>query len=729
MKLVSNRRFDEAMVALVIFLATFATIVPVSGIAVPINDPVGYPLPTNPEPVLLGSALRVEVRAGSGATSWSGSLTGKYGSSDLTPVNSSYSGGWWTVFFGVPFDVYPALYDLELDWSDGGSSVEYTQPVSVWVLEEWPETLKIIQISDVHLPHGADNFATFIHEVNLLDPDMIVVTGDIVETETVASSWPYLQEITKRTDTPIYLLPGNHDYSGAHGRIYAQYGGMFNYSIMLGDFVFLALNTHGGGYIFPEELEWADNFLARYPDKVKIVGFHHPIFGRVRGGNITGSWETMEELESLIYFTWLNFTDYAQETLRIIEKHDVRLVMSGHIHRDLIYLLNGEHYFVSTCASGGALYPDLYHSFRIFEVDSEGNVLLDEYARSRLLDPPNSIPIGSINYFYAGANDGSEEAASARVVNGLSMELQDVKLEFLVNSENPLESYEFYSDAPIGYDVMETDVGYLFIATVDIPAGGVYDLTVAAVEDTALPSVEIGFLDEHVADGFINVTIDSVDSGWGLREVSASYSLNGGETWVDADVPISGIVDKQSYEINLLEASFIFPVEALPDFGTLIIRAEAIDFAENSGLSEASLSFGAPPLSVFSLSVDSSPVSGVTVIVDGVGYESPFAADLEEGSHTVVVSEEVTEDGVDYAFTGWADGSTDAERSVSLSGDMDLEALYEEVVAEEPDPEPDPEPDAESEPDSQGGGIPIPYTSVAVGLLLSVVVLFLFRRR
>ena len=87
------------------------------------------------------------------------------------------------------------------------------------------------------------------------------------------------------------------------------------------------------------------------------------------------------------------------------------------------------------------------------------------------------------------------------------------------------------------------------------------------------------------------------------------------------------------------------------------------------------------------LSVASSPVSGVTVTVDGVAYESPFAAELEEGGYTVVVSAEVTVEGVDYAFSGWADGWADAERTVVLSADTDLEAHYE-IVAEEPDPEP-----------------------------------------
>jgi len=94
------------------------------------------------------------------------------------------------------------------------------------------------------------------------------------------------------------------------------------------------------------------------------------------------------------------------------------------------------------------------------------------------------------------------------------------------------------------------------------------------------------------------------------------------------------------------------------------------------------------PLSEYTLSVDSSPVSGVTVTVDGVAYESPFTTELEEGGYTGVVPDEITVEDADYTFTGWADGGTDPEKTVDLSGDTDLEAYYEEIVVQDTDPEP-----------------------------------------
>jgi MYXO-CTERM domain-containing protein len=744
MKLMSDRRFYGALVALVIFLTTFATIVTVSGRAVPINDPVGYPLPTNPEPVLLGGSLRVEVRAGSGANSWAGRLTGKYGSRPLTPLNSSYSGGWWTVFFGVPSDVYPALYDLELDWSDGGSSVEHIQPGSVWVLEEWPETLRVAQISDIHLPYGADILATYVYEANLVDADMIVATGDIVDVETIASAWTYLQEMTSRLGIPLFILPGNHDYAGAHSELFQEYGGLKNYTVVIGDFLFMALDSNGGGYIVQEQLDWAERVLASHPDKVKFIAFHHALLssefaddeGTVKGGEIEGDWTDIEALREVLYFTWQDNIGLAEELLRIIQTYDVRLTLSGHVHRDMIYILNGENYIVTTGNSGGGGPPGYEGPrSRLIELDSDGTIRLGDYAMAGLFDPPNAIPTGELSYYYWGANDGSGEAVSARVVNGLDMVLEDASLEFQVSSENPVSAYSFYPGDPGSYDVVEIDAGHLFVVHVDVPAGGVYDLTLATDSDGGKPSVEIGFPDGYLGGDLVDVTVSFTDSGWGVMDVDGAYSLDGGSSWMEFDIAVSATVDRDEYLVNLQDARFALyvNVSGAPMGGTLLVRAEATDFAGNRGASEGSLTLGVAPPVAYTLTVDSSPVSGVSVTVDGVRYESPLAVSLEEGSHSVVVPDEVTVDGVEYAFTGWADGSVDAERSVSLSGDLDLGAVYEEVVEEEPEPSPEPtpepSPDPSPEPESPGGGIPISYTSVAAGLLLGVAMLFLLRRR
>jgi len=75
---------------------------------VTVNYPVSYPLPTVPEPVLVGGPLKVEVDVGPDAGNWAAKLTSDYGSSPLTMMNSSYTEGQgWTLFYEVPATLYP----------------------------------------------------------------------------------------------------------------------------------------------------------------------------------------------------------------------------------------------------------------------------------------------------------------------------------------------------------------------------------------------------------------------------------------------------------------------------------------------------------------------------------------------------------------------------------------------------------------------------------------------
>jgi len=741
-------RTREISLFVLLFSAALVACLPVPSVRAamtPINDVVVYPLPTNPEPVLTGGDLRVEVSAGSGASGWSGGLSSRYGSATLNLVNSSFSGGSWTVFFGIPEGIRPTLYDLVLGYSDGGDAVEYTQPRSVWVMEAWPETLKVAQISDIHLPYGADVFATYLYEANLVDPDLIVVTGDVVDQEILSSAWGYLQDLLGRLDVPIYLIPGNHDYSGADSAYYQQFGGMKNYTVVIGDFLLLALDSHGGGYVYQEQLDWAERVLARNTDKVKIIGFHHSLLsseyeddeGRVKGGEITGDWSEIEGLMNVLYFTWSDNLDLAQELLRLIQTYDVELVLAGHVHRDIIYILNGEHHFVTTSTSGGGLPPSFNYCSRLIEITSDGAIDLGDYTESRKFDPPNAIPTGEITYFYSGANDGSGTAVSARVVNGLDFVIDDAHLEFLVSGDVPADQYSFYPEQPDAVEIIETDAGHLFVVTVDVPAESVLDLTLALSDDGVVPTVEVGFPDDHEEGEPIQVSVDVSDSGWGLGEVTASYSLDG-STWTTVDTPVEADVDKYDYEINLVEASYSFTVFDAPEGSTLQVRVEATDFAGNQGTEDASFSVGEAPTLTYTLAIDSAPVSGVEFKLNGVDQSTPFSEILDEGTYSVSVPLEFETDEANYTFTGWDDGASDAERTVDLDSDASLEAEYEEVVVVEPEPEPEPdepepepdepEPEPDEPEDEPRRGIPIPYAAVFAGLALGLMMLRQFRR-
>lgn len=81
-------------------------------------------------------------------------------------------------------------------------------------LEKLKRSYTVVQLSDVHIGGLID--AAFIREVvtrvNALHPDVVVITGDLIDIEVSRASEPLaeLQKLTSRYGT--YFIPGNHEY-------------------------------------------------------------------------------------------------------------------------------------------------------------------------------------------------------------------------------------------------------------------------------------------------------------------------------------------------------------------------------------------------------------------------------------------------------------------------------------------------------------------------------------
>jgi hypothetical protein len=687
-----------------------------------VTDPVMSPGPTAPEAVLLGGDLRVEVNAGSGAGGWTSGLVSEYDSASMVFVNGSYvDGRGWALFFEVPVALRPGLYSLNIAYQDGSQSVDHTQPRSVWLLEEWPESITIGMIGDTHHPNNPDPLASYVHEVNLIRPDIVVYNGDVVELESTASGWIYLQSILDRLGVPLFLVPGNHDFISG-GIYYEQYGGPTNYSRVIGDFLILCLTGRGGGYLPPDQLQWAESVLQRYPDKVKIVAHHKPIFSLPGGAEITGSWEEAEAIVDYMQLDWAQNFGAAQELLRLIEEYDVRLMITAHIHFDNVYVYNDRHYILSVSPCGGSVPEGRYDGQRLVEVDVDGNVYLDDYAIRDMFDPPNAIPVGNVTYYYKAANDGTETAVSATVVNDLEMELTDARLEFVVSGSQPAEDYVFYTTQPESYEVFTTEEGHHFIAYFYIPAQTTMDVTLAADADGAKPRIEITFPEDYEFGSEVPVTITAWDEGWGVQSLAPSYSTDGGETWTPVPLVFEPLVDRDNYVIDYPETSHTFTVADIPAGSELQVSVEALDYAGNVETTLDSFFVGVPQPTTHTLSVSTSPITGVSFKVGDGSHTTPYEEALEEGVYTITMPGEVTVGGVNYTLAGWDDGETDPERTVSLVEDTALTASYEEVEVEEPEPEPD----QEKEPPR---GIPIPTASVVMGVILGVLVVFYLNRR
>ena len=79
----------------------------------------------------------------------------------------------------------------------------------------------------------------------------------------------------ENSEEPIYLILGNYDDTDGD-RFYKQYGGKTSFTLTIGDFFIIRLNSQGGGYVTMDQLVWADKVLSEQTDKVKIMAYHPP---------------------------------------------------------------------------------------------------------------------------------------------------------------------------------------------------------------------------------------------------------------------------------------------------------------------------------------------------------------------------------------------------------------------------------------------------------------------
>lgn len=107
-------------------------------------------------------------------------------------------------------------------------------------------TIRIAHISDVHYNGDASYFSEVIDRINDISPDFTCFTGDLIDQRSFLR--PAL-DILKRIQSPLYGVPGNHDYTS--GASFSEIGTCFQ--------------TTGGAWLQNQE-------KIIIPNKLSIVG-------------------------------------------------------------------------------------------------------------------------------------------------------------------------------------------------------------------------------------------------------------------------------------------------------------------------------------------------------------------------------------------------------------------------------------------------------------------------
>lgn len=214
------------------------------------------------------------------------------------------------------------------------------------------KSLQLLQITDTHLFSDdeklmglptSDSLAAVIENVKLnmangvIDPDLLLLTGDISQDFTVASYQKILKFFSDFT-CPIHAILGNHDNSYVFDTTFSNSKINLTKKIIANNWLILMLNSHVpfkvSGHLSDDELSFLDEELAANKDKHVAIFVHHHLIP------INAIWLNKISLEN------------ARQFFDVIDKYsNIVGVFCGHIHQDSHHKRNNVDYIStpSTC--------------------------------------------------------------------------------------------------------------------------------------------------------------------------------------------------------------------------------------------------------------------------------------------------------------------------------------------------------------------------------------------
>lgn len=308
------------------------------------------------------------------------------------------------ILFLVPRDVVPGLYDVEIQTSKGS----HFSRRSVKVVDKFKTKFRFVHLSNMNI--GDPTAPEFDHmlpsEINLLDPEFIIATGDYTEWARArddASSWLRVLDFFEKFNAPVFMLCGLHDHEASFTDFVASKPiGTIDYGAYHG----LLLLDHPGNPIDQDyaQLQWIAMDLKRNKDKR---------FNFIASNS--------DELALL---------DIWEETggaAKFIKEHHVKMfITGGSCDWDYVEFakklrgMDGFHY-IRTHQASTAMRDRAtgFSHYRVIEVDGDNvsYVYANDTATEKL---QYSVPTGRLRAFYDNKNDGSAGEVTASIQNALN---------------------------------------------------------------------------------------------------------------------------------------------------------------------------------------------------------------------------------------------------------------------------------------------------------------------
>jgi len=187
----------------------------------------------------------------------------------------------------------------------------------------------IVQLSDIHVGSQFQEsvFAKVVEDVNELNPDCIVITGDLTNEGLIKEYEKCKVLVSKLKCKKIITISGNHDYRNSGYLAFKKFFPFETINALGKDVVLVTVGTarpdRNEGEVGYRQNLWIERTMLKFQDKVKILAMHH---------HLVGIPDTGSDRVTVID---------AGDVLRTILATKVDLVLCGHKHRPWIWNFKG----------------------------------------------------------------------------------------------------------------------------------------------------------------------------------------------------------------------------------------------------------------------------------------------------------------------------------------------------------------------------------------------------
>lgn len=235
----------------------------------------------------------------------------------------------------------------------------------------------IVHISDLHISDGdfdEEIFLDAVEEINNLNPDMIILTGDITNNG-YYKQYERATKYLEMFESPLFAIPGNHDVRNLGYQSFEELVGERSWKLTMDDnFTVIGLDSaspdENKGHVGTPQHMWLEHQLDEcvINNNFSIVALHHHVIPIPQTGRER------------------NVLSDAGDILKTLTTHEVDLVLCGHKHVPNIWKINNTLIVNAGSLCSHKLRGKIGNSFNIYNItDNEIEIYLNNIGDEKLL--------------------------------------------------------------------------------------------------------------------------------------------------------------------------------------------------------------------------------------------------------------------------------------------------------------------------------------------------------